>query len=547
MPDNPLKGVVLVVLDGFGIAPASAGNAISLAATTNLPGLERDYPHTHLLASGEAVGLPAQEVGSTEVGHIHLGAGRIIYQSLPRINMSIADGTFYTNKAFLEAIEHTIKNKSKLHLIGLLGNGIVHASTEHLHALLNLCKEQKLSQVYVHVITDGRDSPPKASEVYVNALQEKMQQLELGTIASIMGRFYAMDRDLRWERVERTYRCLTLGEGEKATTPQEAIKNSYTRQAYDEFIKPTNIIKDGRPIALIESGDAVIFYNYRIDRPRELTRAFVLEDFERGANVIAYDPYATKYYQKHERVGKIITKPFDRGSKIKDLAFVTMTEYQKELPVTVAFPPPQISLSLSEVLSNNHMSQLKIAESEKERFVTFYFNGLHENAFEGEETLIEPSPKVATYDLKPEMSSELITRVCTEAIKKKKYAFILINYANTDMVGHTGNLKAAVKAVEAVDKQVPQIIEEALKNHYCVLITGDHGNVEEMIDPKSGNPSTEHTDNPVPFIAVSQDLKGRPVTLQPGILADVTVTILSLLGIAKPDNMTGRNLLEEVE
>ncbi len=540
-------GVILVVLDGYGIAPVTPGNAISLAKTSNIPFYERDFPHTQLLASGEAVGLPAKEVGSTEVGHIHLGAGRIVYQSLPRINMSIADGTFYNNKAFVDAVAFAQKNNSKLHILGLLGNGIVHASTEHLHALLNLCKEQKFNNVFIHLITDGRDSPPKASEVYVNALLEKMQQLELGKIASIMGRYYAMDRDLRWERVEAAYRCLTRGEGETATTPQEAIKNSYEKQLFDEFIKPTNIAENGSPIAIIEANDAVIFYNYRIDRPRELTKAFVLQDFERDANIITYDPYATKYYQKHERDAKVLGKPFERGPKINDIFFVTMTEYQKDLPVSVAFPPPQITLPLSEVIANAHLLQLKIAESEKERFVTFYFNGLREQPFEGEDQLIEPSPKVPTYDQMPEMSSERIAKVCIDNIKQKKYAFILINFANTDMVGHTGNLKAGIKAVESVDKYVPQIVDEALKQHYTVFITADHGNVEEMIDLKTGGVSTEHTDNPVPFIAISNALRGRPVTLQPGILCDITVTILNQLGITKPDMMTGRNLLEEIE
>lgn len=541
-----MNSVILIVLDGFGLAPDSDGNAVYIAKPKNLNQFVHLYPHTQLKASGEAVGLPEGEVGSTEVGHLNMGAGRVVYQSLPRINLSIADGTFYTLDTFIKAAEHVKKTGGDLHLIGLLGEQFVHASKEHLYALLNFCKEQSVKNVYVHVIADGRDSPPKAVKTYLSELDDKIKKAGVGRIASVMGRYYAMDRDRRWERVEKAYRALTAGEGQKAESWEEAVDQAYKKDVTDEFIEPTNIIENNAPVALIKKGDSVIFYNYRIDRPRELTKAFVLDSFDADANKTSYDPYATKYFKKHEVEQKAFSKPFDRGPKIQDLFFVTMTEYDEGLPVQVAFPPRIINIPLSRVLSDNGLLQARLAESEKERFVTFYFNGLRDKAFPGEDRFITPSPKVPTYDKKPEMSAPEMTETILKKIADNMYRFILINFANPDMVGHTGNLKAAVEAIQTVDECVGRVVEAALTSGYITIITADHGNVEEMIDKKSGKPSTEHSANPVPFIVISNELKGRSVKLQSGILADVAPTILSLLNVIKPTEMNGRNLLEEL-
>ncbi len=542
-----MKNVILVVLDGFGIAPPSAGNAITQAKPTHITSLVYSYPNTLLKASGEAVGLPSSEVGNTEVGHINLGAGRIVYQDLPRINMSVADGTFYKNQTFLDGLVHLKKTGGKLHLMGLVGAGSVHSSIDHLYALLHFAKENQLTKVFVHAITDGRDSPPKSASEIMGRVEEKLMQLQIGKIASVMGRYWAMDRDRRWERIEKAYRCLTQGTGEKAATAVGAISAAYTKNQTDEFIEPTNIAVNNAPVALIEGGDAVIFFNYRIDRPRELTNAFVLDNFEEDANkLLTFDPYNVKYHMTHTPHESSFSKPFVRGPKLKDLFFIAMTQYERGLPYEVAFPPAVVRVPLGRVLSEQGIYQLRMSESEKERFVTYYFNGLRDEPFPHEDRVIIPSPKVPTYDQKPEMSSAELTNSLIQKMSEQKYRFILVNYPNADMVGHTGNLEASVKAVQALDTCLEKLVAAAQTHNYTLLITADHGNVEEKINLHTGGPSTEHTANPVPFIIIDKDYYGKGSRLQSGILADVAPTILGLMGLHRPSDMTGRDILAEL-
>lgn len=543
-----MKSVVLVVLDGFGLAPPGPGNPISLANPTIINSLFYSYPNTTLIASGEAVGLPPHEVGNTEVGHINLGAGRVVYQDLPRINMSIADGSFYKNKAFLDGINHVKQTQGNLHLLGLLSEGTVHSNTDHLLALLYLARENQLTNVFIHIITDGRDSPPQSAVDAISRLEEKLKVLGIGKIASVMGRYYGMDRDRRWERTGKAYNALTQGSSITATSALGAVKQSYQQNKTDEFIEPTTLIEDDKPVSLIKTGDSVIFYNYRIDRPRQLTKAFVLENFRQDANKsLTFDPYAVKYYKTHYPEEKMVTIPFDRGPKIQNLLFITITEYEKNLPVEVAFPPIVVKATLGKVLAEEEIDQLRLSESEKERFVTFYFNGQQEEPFPLEKDLIIPSPKVPTYDLAPEMSALQLTDLLITSMIEKKYPFILINYANADMVGHTGNIEAAVKAVQILNACIARIVQTALDTSTTVLITADHGNIEEKINPSTGLVSTEHTANPVPFIAVAKEYQGKLQKLPSGILADVAPTVLALLGIVKPESMTGRDLLEELK
>jgi 2,3-bisphosphoglycerate-independent phosphoglycerate mutase len=538
--------VVLIIMDGFGLAPPSPGNAIYLANPQNFNSYPHNFPNTILKASSEAVGLPRGEVGNTEVGHLNIGAGKIVFQDLPRINMSIADGSFYENKVFLDSLNHLKKTGGKLHLLGLISEGSVHSHLEHLLALLYFAKENNLKKVYIHAITDGRDSPPKAALGLVKQLEERLKILSIGEIVSVMGRYYAMDRDRRWERTEKAYRCLTSGSDIKASDIIMAIENSYKKGVTDEFIEPTNILIDNR-LVLVEDGDAVIFFNYRIDRPRQLTKAFVLENFEQEANkTLSFDPYEVKYYRSHQVQPPAFNPPFKRERKINNLYFVTMTEYEKNLPAKVAFPPIIIPVPLGKVLAENNIAQLRMAESEKERFVTYYFNGLREPPFYFEERLIVPSPKVPTYDLKPEMSAYELTDLLVKKIRENKYRFIVLNFANPDMVGHTGNIQATINAIKTIDNCLGKIVNEIFDYNLALLITADHGNAEQKIDPKTGEISTEHTDNPVPFIFIHRDFEGRFQKLQPGILADIAPTVLFLLGIQKPGEMTGRNLVEEL-
>ncbi len=541
-----MKGVILAVFDGLGIAGPGPGNAYFLADPQYFKEVEQLYPHTQLEASGEAVGLPSDEVGSSEVGHINIGAGKIVYQSLPRINLSIADGSFFNNSAFIDAISHVKDKQSNLHMIGLIGGGTVHACTAHLYALLFLCKEKGVKNIFLHIITDGRDSPPQAAVSYIEEVQAKLDQIGVGKIASILGRYYAMDRDRRWDRVEKAYTCLTHGESNKASSWREAIDQSYKAGKTDEFIEPTNIIENGSPVSLVSDNDAVIFFNFRIDRPRELTKAFVLDNFERDANIQSFDPYDTQYNKKITDNEEGLTPPFQRGSKINNLFFVMMTEYDKDLPAACAYPPNIVQMPLGRILSEHGIHQLRLSESEKERFVTYYFNGLRSSPLALEDNIIIPSPKVDTYDQKSEMSAYELTDKLIENIQTGKYRFILINYANPDMVGHTGNIQAGVQAMKHLDTLLEKIVKASLQYDYTLLITADHGNIDEMIDPKTGNISTEHSGNPVPFYAISNEFKGKNAVLQSGILADIAPTILSLLEITKPFEMTGRNLLDSI-
>lgn len=549
MHNSSMKSVLLLVLDGFGVGPPGPGNAIAAANPTFLKQLVGQFPSTQLRASGEEVGLPIQEAGNTEVGHVNLGAGMIVYQSLPRINMSIADGSFFTNESLRASITNAKERSSTVHLMGLVGSQHVHASVDHLYALLRLCKQEGATRVALHIITDGRDSPPQAAAQYLSKLDEVIKSLGVGSICSIMGRYYGMDRDRRWSRTQKAYQMLTAGSSDIASTWQEVLSTSYAQKVYDEFIIPTSLRQIDGSVVTIKDHDSVIFFNYRIDRPRQLTKAFILPDFETRGNEMSYDPFATKYSEKHSHLPteSHSTEPlFQREVILKDLSFVTMTEYERDLPVQVAFPPHIVKNPLGKVLSEKGISQLRIAESEKERFVTYYFNGLREQPFPQEDRLIVPSAAVPTYDLEPQMSAPGITKAIVHALYKGHYGFILANFANADMVGHTGNIPAAIEAIKTLDQSLSEIIQAALKLNYLVLITADHGNAEEMIDGSTGERRTEHTDNPVPLFVVCQELQGHPITLQRGILADIAPTILHALGIPKPYEMTGRNLLSEV-
>lgn len=542
-----ISPVLLLILDGYGIAPPSPGNAIYLANPPNMNSYFYSYPNTLLKASGQSVGLPSGEVGNTEVGHLNIGAGRIVYQDLPRINLSVADGSFYSNQALLHAIEHIKSTGGCLHLIGLVSDGNVHSSIEHLFALIFFAHENHVEKLYIHAITDGRDSPPKSASNIIKRLEDKLIQNKSGKIASVMGRYYGLDRDRRWERTEKAYTCLTKGGLVSAPSALQAITQAYAQQKTDEFIEPTNILIDGKPV-IIKEGDSVIFFNYRIDRPRQLTKAFVLNDFENEANkTTSFDPYAVKYYKSHIVKEEILIPPFKRGEKVQNLFFVTMTEYENNLGVEVAFPPITIQMPLGRVLAEHGIEQLHMAESEKERFVTFYFNGQREMPFPQEDRLIIPSPKVPTYDMKPEMASYELTNLLVEKMREKKYGFILLNFANPDMVGHTGNIQSTIAAVKSLDICIGKIVEESRALGYHLIITADHGNAEQKINPETGEISTEHTSSPVPFIYVNSKFTGQFIKLQSGILADIAPTILALLQIVKPDQMTGRNLLDSLQ
>jgi 2,3-bisphosphoglycerate-independent phosphoglycerate mutase len=524
MPQTPL---VLAILDGWGVAPDSEGNAISRAYTPNMDGFLREYPAMTLSASGNEVGLNFGEMGNSEVGHLNIGAGRIYYQTFPRINKAIADKSFFQNRAFLEAIEHTKQRKSALHIIGLVSPGNVHASQEHLHEVLALAKEHKIKQVYIHAILDGRDTQYNSGKVFITELIKKTKEYKVGEIATISGRFFAMDRDNRWDRIEAAYRAMVDGVSvEYFTNPLDAIDASYTTNVFDEEFVPVVIGKEGRPTRRIQAGDSVIFCNFRADRARQLTQAFVLPAF-------------TKF-----------ERPY-----LEDVTFVTMTEYEKEIPVRVAFPPIVIHNSLAEMISKAGLRQYHVAETEKYAHITFFLNGTIEDPFEGETRNIIPSPQVKTYDLAPEMSADSITKDVVQAITSSKYDVIFLNYANADMVGHTGDYDATIKGVEAVDRGLGIIAQHVLAKDGILMITADHGNAEEIKNLQTGERDKEHSTNPVPCIIIGKQFRGqaglagdppdgdlsllRPV----GMLADVAPTILRLLQIPLPEEMTGRPLL----
>ncbi len=536
------RPIVLVILDGLGLAPAGPGNAVSLAKMPNFQKFFTTSAHTQLQASGEAVGLPKGEEGNSEVGHLNLGAGKIVYQDLPRINMSIADGSFGRNPAFLTAVEHIRKNNSQLHLMGLIGPGGVHSSLEHLYALLYFCQKQEITKVFLHLFTDGRDAPPRSAQTYLQQIEERLVIFSFAKIATISGRFYAMDRDNFWDRVEKAYDAIVCGLGEKSRGGwQEIISSSYEQNRTDEFILPSVIVQENnQPIATINDNDAVIFFNFRPDRARQLTQSLALPDFEEmKAKREKYDRYVEQI--KNQELNKE-TKPFVRKKILKNLCFVSMTEYQRGLPVLTAFLPENVPLPFARLLSENNLRQLHIAESQKFPHVTYFFNGGREDPFWAEDRIEIPSPRVETFDLKPEMSVYAVTEILCSRLSMGIYDFILVNLANPDMVGHTGNIPATIKALEVTDECLGKIVKYVESQNGVCLITADHGNCEEMINLFTGEPDTEHSINPVPFIVVGKETISSK-ELPMGILADVVPTILNLMAIEKPAVMTGRSLL----
>lgn len=537
------RPVVLIIMDGWGITSETRGNAIALAKTTNINRFWAAYPKTLLSASEEAVGLPKGEQGNSEAGHLNIGAGQIVFQELPKIDLSIADGSFFSIPAFLSAVDHAKKNKSQFHLMGLLGAGGVHSSMSHLFALLKLAKTQQLEQAYLHLFTDGRDSPPTSAPIYISQLQEAIEKIGIGKIASIGGRYFSMDRDNRWERTQKAYETIVSGKGNKFKSAVEGINASYQANKTDEFIEPFLITENGK-VHLIDNHDSAIFFNFRIDRPRQLTKAFVLPDFERLViKKIAFDPYAERYGVKQYQPPQPTTTTFKRKKILQDLFFVTMTEYEPNLPIQVAFTPEAVKMPLGRVIAEKELRQFHIAETEKERHVTYYFNGRREKPFPGEDRVEIPSPNVKTYDLQPEMSAYGVTEELLRRINTGFYDFILVNYANPDMVGHTGVFEAGVKACEVVDDCVGRVVKTVNNLDGVCLITADHGNVEEMIDLQTGEVDTKHSTNPVPFMVVSKHFDHQGRMLPRGILADIAPTILAIMEVEKPGLMTGRNLL----
>jgi 2,3-bisphosphoglycerate-independent phosphoglycerate mutase len=523
------KPVVLTIFDGWGVAPMSDGNAIAKAKLPNFNEYLHKYPAMTLYASGNEVGLNFGEIGNSEVGHLNIGAGRIYYQSCPRINQSITDGTFFQNQAFLKAIEQVKKNRSAIHLIGMISSGNVHSSTAHLYALLDLCKRNGLGkEVFVHVILDGRDCGFNLGEQFVKQLEDKMAELKVGKIATLSGRFYAMDRDNRWQRVEKAYRAMAEGKSDATfTDTAKAIASSYKEKIYDEEFLPVVITdKKGKPVGPMNEGDAVIFFNYRPDRARELTRAFVLPSFS----------------------------DFER-KQIKDLFFVTMMEYEKNVPVVVAYDTIILHNSLAEVVSKKGLKQFHLAETEKYAHVTFFLNGTIEEAFPGEDRILVPSPKVSNYSEVPQMSAAEVAKEAVKAIDSGKYDLVVINFANADMVGHTGNLAATIQGCEAIDLGLGEIVKHTLAQNGVVAVTADHGNAEVKINLQTGEINKEHSTNPVPFIIIGKDFQGQagPAGDPPegdlslltpvGVLADVAPTVLKLMGIEQPPEMTGVPLI----
>ena len=508
------KVTMLMILDGFGDNPNKDGNAIKLAETPNIDRLMKKYPTTDIFTSGLHVGLPEGQMGNSEVGHTNIGAGRIVYQELTRITKSIEDGDFFTNPEFISAIENCKKNNSKLHILGLVSDGGVHSHIRHLYGLLEMAKRRDFEDVYVHCFLDGRDTPPASAESYIIKLQDKMKEKGVGKIASISGRFYAMDRDKRWQRVQKCYDALVNGEGIKANSAVKAIEDSYQKEVFDEFVEPTVICNNEEPIAKIEENDSVIFFNFRPDRAREITRAIVDKDFN------------------------------EFETKKMDVYFVCFTNYDETMPnVHIAFKKETLHNTFGEVVSKAGLTQLRIAETEKYAHVTFFFNGGEEKQYKGEERILVPSPKVETYDQKPEMSAYEVTDKVVEALEQDKYDVVILNFANTDMVGHTGSLQAAIKAVEAVDECVGKIVKVIEEKKGNLIITADHGNAEQMIDYKTGEPHTAHTTNPVPIILITSNPEYK--LKENGKLADLAPTMLDLMGIEKPEEMTGESLLKK--
>ncbi len=507
------RPVALIILDGWGIREDCTDNAVCQARTPHLDALQAKCAVTRIGASGLDVGLPEGQMGNSEVGHLNLGAGRIVYQDLTRISKSIDDGDFFTNPVLLQAMRTTRDGGKALHLMGLLSDGGVHSHNTHLYALLELARREGLEQVYVHAFLDGRDTPPRSGIEYLAQLDAEMGRLGIGKLATVIGRYYAMDRDNRWERVERAYRAMTMGDGFAVASGAEAIASAYAAEQGDEFVEPRVITADGTPVATVGAGDGIIFFNFRADRAREITRAFTQQDFT----------------------------GFDRGAAPELADYVCLTEYDATFPLPVAYPPENLTRILGEEVSRAGMRQLRIAETEKYAHVTFFFNGGVEEPFPGEDRVLIPSPKeVATYDLKPAMSAVEVTDEVVSRIASRDYDLIVLNFANPDMVGHTGVLTAAVEAMETVDACVGRVVGALRAVDGVALITADHGNCEEM-RAETGQPHTAHTSNLVPLILCAP---GEKPMLRNGILADFAPTILALLGLEVPGEMTGRNLIE---
>ena len=507
------KPTVLMILDGYGLSDIKEHNAIAMANTPVMDGLIANGPFVKGYASGLAVGLPDGQMGNSEVGHLNMGAGRIVYQDLTRITKEIEDGDFFKNKELLSAMDHVKQYGSSLHLYGLLSDGGVHSHNTHLYALLEMAKREGVSKVYVHCFLDGRDTPPESGKDFVAALQEEMDRIGSGQIATVSGRYYAMDRDNRWDRINKAYDALTKGIGETASSGVEAVANSYAKGESDEFVLPTVVMQDGAPTAVISDDDAIIFFNFRPDRAREISRTFCCDDFD----------------------------GFDRGPR-KKVKYVCFTDYDVTIPnKTIAFPKISVDNTFGQFLAAQGLKQARIAETEKYAHVTFFFNGGVEEPNEGEDRILVNSPKVATYDLKPEMSAPQVCEKFLEAIKSGRYDVIITNFANPDMVGHTGVEEAAIKAIETIDQCVGKVVEAVKEADGQMFICADHGNAEQMVDFETGEPWTAHTTNPVPFILVNYD---SAYTLKEGgKLADIVPTMIEMMGLEKPAEMTGESLL----
>lgn len=525
---NSYKPVVLVICDGWGIAPDSEGNALTHAALPRITEAIRTYPVMTLHASGTEVGLVFGEVGNSEVGHLNIGAGRIYYQSLPRIDQDIQTSGFFSNSAFLGAIKQVKERGSKLHLVGLTSLGNVHASQDHLYALLRLCKEQNLTtNVFIHAILDGRDTAFNAGKQFIDRLQSEIKTIGVGKIASLSGRYYAMDRDNHWDRIEKAYHAIALGQAERtATDPLVLIEESYALKNYDEEFVPSVMFEAGKPVTTITKGDAIIFFNFRPDRARQLTEALILPGFNR----------------------------FER-TYIEDLYFVSMTEYDKNLPAIPAYPPVVIHNSLAEVVSKAGLRQVHIAETEKYAHLTFFLNGTIEVPFEGEDRVLIPSPRVVSYAEQPEMSAAKVAEEAIKRIDSGLYDLVILNFANADMVGHTGNFLAAIKGCEAIDKAFGAVIDHTLAKNGVVVMTADHGNAEEMVNFQTNQIDKEHSVSPVPLLIIGAEFEGQAgpggdpldgdLSILPptGVLADVAPTVLKLMGLEQPPEMTGQPLI----
>ena len=507
------KPTVLMILDGFGLNDNHKANAVYEANTPNIDALMKEYPFVKGYASGLAVGLPDGQMGNSEVGHLNMGAGRIVYQELTRITKEIEDGDFFKNEALLAGMKNVKENNSALHLFGLLSDGGVHSHNTHLYGLLEMAKKEGIEKVYVHCFLDGRDTAPTSGKGFIEELEQKMKEIGVGEIASIIGRYYAMDRDNRWDRVEAAYKAVANGEGKKAASAAAAIEASYAEEVTDEFVVPTVIEKDGQPVATVNDKDSVIFFNFRPDRAREITRAFCADDFD----------------------------GFERGAR-KNVTYVCFTEYDVTIPnKLVAFHKVELKNTFGQILADNGKTQARIAETEKYAHVTFFFNGGVEEPNKGEDRILVKSPKVATYDLKPEMSAYEVCDKLVGAIKSDKYDVIIINFANPDMVGHTGVEAAAIAAVEAVDTCVGKAVAALKEVDGTMFVCADHGNAEQLIDYTTGESYTAHTTNPVPFILVNYD---PAYTLREGgCLADIAPTLLEIMGMKQPEEMTGKSLL----